>query len=340
LVRDASLTALRVAAAFDHPEFEEAASMVTNWFNRMLQTESRQLRQGRRKEGDGEGLRFDGLRAGRTSAPNGTSQAAAKDPYVLETGGAAAYRLSVLHGLYGPGTRRLLSDAGPQPGMRVADVGCGVGMVTALVGEMVGAGGHVVGFDVSDAQLTEARERVNCVESNFRFVEASATDTGWPAESFDVVYCRFLLIHLREPEQALREMRRLLKPNGILVCEDGDLTSAGSEPPSALGAFADLFGRLGPLRGVDYTLGRRLYQMVIAAGFEAPAVHYNQPVAARGELKRLLELSVAEAGPAFVDAGLISDAELDRTLEEMRRLSTDGNVVAVMPRMSQVWARK
>ena len=35
----------------------------------------------------------------------------------------------------------------------------------------------------------------------------------------------------------------LLKPNGILVCEDGDLTSSGSEPPSALGAFADLFGR-------------------------------------------------------------------------------------------------
>ena len=61
---------------------------------------------------------------------------------------------------------------------------------------------------------------------------------------------------------------------------------------------------------------------------------------ARGENKRLLELSVAEAGPAFIEAGLITAEELDRTLVEMRRLAADGSVLAVMPRMSQVWARK
>ncbi|MFO0810331.1 MAG: hypothetical protein U0746_17040 [Gemmataceae bacterium] len=69
-------------------------------------------------------------------------------------------------------------------------------------------------------------------------------------------------------------------------------------------------------------------------------VALNQPVAARGETKRLLELSVAEAGPAFVAAGLIAADELDRTVDEMRRLAADETVVAVMPRMTQVWARK
>src|SRR5262249_19255653 len=157
---------------------------------------------------------------------------------------------------------------------------------------------------------------------------------------FDLVYCRFLLIHLPQPERALREMHALLKPNGILVCEDGDLTTAGSEPPSELGAFAYLFGRLGPRRGVDYTLGRRLFAMVRDAGFPAPEITFNQPVRARGEGKRLLELSVAEAGPAFVDAGLLSAEELERTVAAMRRLSADDSVLAVMPRMAQVWARK
>ena len=240
-------------------------------------------------------------------------------PYPLATGEAAANRLRVLHALYGPGSRRVLLDAGLRRGMRVADLGCGVGMVTALLAELVGPEGHVVGIDASAAQLAQARERVPPGSTNIRFVEASATDTGLPPASFDLVYCRFLLIHLPEPEKALREMQALLKPNGILVCEEPDVTSAGSEPPSALDAFADLWGRLGPARGVDYTLGGRLFQMVQAAGFPATEVTFNQPVLARGEHKRFLELSVAEAGPAFVEAGLITAEELERTLVEMRR---------------------
>jgi SAM-dependent methyltransferase len=224
--------------------------------------------------------------------------------------------------------------------MRVADFGCGVGMVTALLAELVGPEGHVVGIDASAAQLAQARELLNGGAASTRFVEASATDTGLPHGSFDLVYCRFLLLHLPEPERALREMRALLKPNGILVCEDGDLTTSGSEPPSVFGAFADLWGRLGPTRGVDYTLGRHLFHMVLAAGFPEPEVAFNQPVVARGEHKRLLELSVEEAGPAFVDAGLITAEELDRTLAEMRRLNADGSILALMPRMAQVWATK
>jgi SAM-dependent methyltransferase len=261
-------------------------------------------------------------------------------PYVLATGEAAAYRLRLLHVLYGPGTRRVLLDAGLRRGMRVADLGCGVGTVTALLADLVGPEGHVVGIDVSGAQLDQARARVNHGGRTTSFVEASATDTGLPRASFDIVYCRFLLIHLPEPERALGEMRALLKPGGVLVCEDGDLTSAGSEPPSALGAFADLWGRLGPHRGVDYTLGRRLFHMVRDAGFPEPEVTFNQPVAARGEHKRMLELSVAEAGPAFIEAGLITAEALDQTLVEMRCRTADGNVLAVMPRMAQVWARK
>jgi SAM-dependent methyltransferase len=290
--------------------------------NRMLKTESRPAVRPRRGH------------AARVALPS------AAESYVLATGEAATHRLRILHGLYGPGSRRVLLEAGLGRGMCVADFGCGVGLVTALLAELVGPEGHVVGLDSSAAQLAQARERMPTSSTNIRFVEASATDSDLPRASFDLVYCRFLLLHLPEPERALREMGALLKPNGILVCEDGDLTSAGSEPPSALGAFADLWGRLGPARGVDYTLSRRLFQMVQAASFPAPEITFNQPVLARGENKRFLELSVAEAGPAFVDAGLITAEQLERTVAEMWRLNADETVLAVMPRMAQVWARK
>jgi SAM-dependent methyltransferase len=267
-------------------------------------------------------------------------QADSTGVYVLATGEAAAHRLRILHGVYGPGTRRLLFEAGLRRGMRVADFGCGVGMVAAELAELVGPQGHVVGVDASAAQIAQARSGLNGRGTTVSFVEASATNTGLPPESFDLIYCRFLLIHLTEPERALSEMKALLKPGGVLVCEDGDLAESGSLPPSALGAFSDLWARLGPSRGVDYTLGRRLFQMVVAAGFPAPEARFNQPVVVRGENKRLLELSVAEAGAAFVSAGLITADELERKLAEMRRLAEDGSVLAVMPRMTQVWARK
>lgn len=213
-------------------------------------------------------------------------------------------------------------------------------MVSQLLAELVGPSGEVVGVDFSPAQIAEARALLPADMTNVSFVAASATETNLPRESFDLVYCRFLLIHLADPELALKEMYDLLKPNGIIVCEDGDLTSAGSEPPSELQAFSNLFGRLGPKWGVDYTLGRRLFHMILAANFCQPQITLNQPAFAQGENKRLLDLSVAEAGPAFVAAGLITNKELSATLVEMGRLADDETVIAIMPKMSQVWARK
>jgi SAM-dependent methyltransferase len=261
--------------------------------------------------------------------------------YSLATGQAAAHRLGILHQVYGPGTRSLLERAGAASAMHAADLGCGVGTVTGELARLVGSAGRVVGIDVSRDQLAQARERLaEPAFAHVSFVEASATGTALPDASFDLIYCRFLLLHLVQPHDALREMHRLLRPGGIIVCEDGDLTSAGSEPPSALGLFAELFGRLGPTRSVDYTLGRRLYHVVREAGFSSPEITFNQPVFASGDRKCLLELSVAEAGDAFVQAGLISSESLEAGLVAMRQATEDETVLALMPRMAQVWARK
>src|SRR5215213_665096 len=260
--------------------------------------------------------------------------------YVLATGNAAANRLRILHNVYGPGARKLLLRAGIQRGMSVVDLGCGVGMTTQLLAELVGPTGEIVGVDYSAAQIEQARALLPPELTNVRFVEASAIDTGLHREAFDVVYSRFLLIHLQDPELALREMHRLLKPEGIMAIEDGDLTSASSEPRSKLEEFSNLFGALGPKWGVDYTLGRRLFHLVLNAKFSQVGITFNQPVFSRGENKRLLELSVAEAGPSFVSAGLLSREQLTETVAEMRRLGGGDTVLAVMPRMSQVWARK
>lgn len=90
--------------------------------------------------------------------PVRAAPSSAEAPYALATGEPAAYRLRIFHELYGPASRRVLLAAGLQRGMRVADVGCGVGMVTAWLAEQVGPEGQVVGIDESAAQLAQARE--------------------------------------------------------------------------------------------------------------------------------------------------------------------------------------
>jgi hypothetical protein len=140
-------------------------------------------------------------------------------------------------------------------------------------------------------------------------------------------------------------MQEVLRPGGILVVEDGDLDSAGSVPPTATDAFADLFCRLGLKRGLNYSIAKDLYHLVKGAGFTNAYLEIHQPAITGGEDRLLanrgfLKASVEEAGPAFVGERIITSDQLQRTLSEMQRAIEDPNVLILAPRMSLVWARK
>ena len=261
--------------------------------------------------------------------------------YALAVGEAGERRLRAISELLAPTTRRLLETAGIRRGMRVADIGCGVGRVSAMLAELVGPEGEVVGVDLSPAQVEQSRSlAAACRLTNCRFVEASAMATGLPSASFDLVYGRLLLIHLPDPVGALREMSRLLTDNGVLAYEDCEVATAGSEPDSALGQFAVLLTALGPRIGSDWNLGRRLVQLVRQAGLHLRDVNAIQGVVADGEHRRILEWTIAEAGPALVKTGLLSEAALDQTLREMHAAGHDDQLLVFMPRMLQVIAAK
>ena len=261
--------------------------------------------------------------------------------YVLATGADAVGRLNVLHKIYSPAGREALVDAGIAEGMKVADVGCGPGAMSRLLASLVGPSGSVTGIDLHAAQIEEAR-RLSAMEgvTNARFVAADGCKTGLPGSQFDLVYCRFLLLHLMDPALCLQEMWRVLKPDGILVVEDGDLASACSVPPTALDAFGRLFSGLGPIRGVDYSLANRLWHLVADAGFTITNVKVHQPAERAGLTGLLLKWSVEEAGPSFVDAGLITAEQLQLTVMEMESAGNDPEVLALAPRRSLVSARK
>ena len=264
------------------------------------------------------------------------------DRYVLAVGSSGAARLRLLDEVYGSASRQMLTAAGLRPGMRVADIGCGIGSVTHWLAEHAGGTGEVLGIDASGEQLQLARaaaRSANAAKVTFR--EGSAYQTGLPRESFDLVYCRFLLCHLLRPVHALREMQALLRPGGILVCQDLNFASLFSEPTNcAYRRSVELSLALADIRGVDYCFGSKLEDSIRAAGFAETETRVDQPWSLCVEAKRLWEYTFLESAPAMVEAGLVQQREIDQLAAELASAAADRNTHLAVWKMHGVSARK
>ena len=264
------------------------------------------------------------------------------ESYVLATGEAAATRLILLDEIFGPDSRELLKTAGLRRGLHVAEIGCGSGLVAAWMAREAGPDGSVCAVDASAGQLRVAREHAESEGvGNISFHEATANNTGLASESFGLVYSRFLLCHLTNPVEALREMRALLREGGVLVCEDYDMSSVMTAPPSrAYERLVEISHHLDVSRGVDSDVGLKLHTLFREAGFERPEVAVKLHSALRGRQKRFWELTLREASKAIVESKAATAEELDSICDEMRAIAEDETTLVVVARVAQVWARK
>jgi SAM-dependent methyltransferase len=116
-----------------------------------------------------------------------------------------------------PWARILLDSVPPRPGDAVVDVATGPGTVARQAAVLIGPSGRVTGVDLSAAMLAVGRAwPPEPGAAPIDYVDASATAIPLPDAMFDVAYCQQGLQHIADPVAALREMRRLLKPGGLL----------------------------------------------------------------------------------------------------------------------------
>ena len=125
-------------------------------------------------------------------------------------------------------TRRL------RPGMSLLDCGCGPGSITVALAEML-APGEVVGIDVGAPQI----ERATALAKekgvgNVRFQLGNVYELPFPDASFDAALANFVLQHVREPLRALKEMRRVLGPGGVVGVTDTDESTRLTAPSTPL----------------------------------------------------------------------------------------------------------
>jgi ubiquinone/menaquinone biosynthesis C-methylase UbiE len=113
-----------------------------------------------------------------------------------------------------PAQDLMLALAGLRPGERVLDVACGTGLVTFRAADAVGPNGFVAASDISDAMVSSiaAAAAARGLAGDFRRMDAETLE--YPDAAFDAVLCALGLMYVAEPANALREMRRVLRPQG------------------------------------------------------------------------------------------------------------------------------
>ena len=217
----------------------------------------------------------------------------------------------------------------------VLDVGCGPGLDLIPLAERVGPEGLVIGVD-PDRQLLWEAEQVKGGRENIRLVEGTAEHLPFPEAMFDRVRTDRVLQHLPQPEQALAEFWRVLRPGGVLTLIEPDWKMVALYPGSPGGGDDD--GTLEALltynqrQSVHPLMGRQLYSLLrrqSAAAWDSVQVevealiHTSWPV-----VDRLLMLS--SLARDLVHEMPTRAAEIGAWLKAIESAATRGEFLASM----------
>jgi ubiquinone/menaquinone biosynthesis C-methylase UbiE len=241
-------------------------------------------------------------------------------------------------------TRLLLQAAGVARGMRVLDLGTGLGHVARMIGELVGAEGTVVGLDRSGPALAVARQRCeDARESHVSFVEGDVTN--WrAAEPFDAVVGRLILFHLAEPSDVVRHHLEHLRTGGLFVAIDFDLGGARSEPFVPLASdVLQWVEQAFAAAGASPRIGARLVSILRQTGLQdintfgvQAYLQPDNPMAAS-----LLAGVVRSLAPVIVQRGIATAEQVDvQTIEDrLARELQRVDAVLMPPTVVGAWGR-
>ncbi|ROR91099.1 MerR-like DNA binding protein [Nocardioides aurantiacus] len=233
----------------------------------------------------------------------------------------------------------LHNDTGYPPGVSVLEVGCGIGAQTVTLAQK-SPGVALTCIDLSASSLDEARRRTaDAGMHDITFLQADVLDLPagegpLSAGSFDHVFVCFLLEHLADPSTALMNLRAMLKPGGTMTVIEGDHGSTYFHPDSQAAREAIACQvTLQHLAGGDALIGRRLYPLLHAAGYQDVAVSPRQvyvdasrPGLVDGFTRKTFTAMIQGVRQAALSAGLIEPHRFDEGIEHLLRTTKDDGV--------------
>ena len=209
-------------------------------------------------------------------------------------------------------------------GSRVLEVGSGLGILAAAIAQRAGA--RVVGVEYAWPQVERA---VHAPPSSAAcFVQGDGHRLPLRDAGFDLVYARYVLEHVHDPLQVLREMSRVCRRGGTVAVLENDISLIRFDPPcpafdEVWAAFATLQERLGG----DGLIGRRLFRLLHDAGFRdvtlsfQPEAHWHGSPGFAPWVRNIIG-NVESGREALIAAGLSSERRIDEAVAELGALLT------------------
>jgi len=174
---------------------------------------------------------------------------------------------------------QLLKRAGLSAGMRVLDIGCGVGELSMVAARAVGRRGHVTGIDIDDKALALAAARAR--EQGLDHIDFVHADIGAyrTSASYDAAIGRHILIHTPDPRLVVGLVHSLLNSRGVAVFQEYDFSVVHRpvvEAPLCERIF-EIF-RAFFAKAATGNIGTRLFQLLVDAGFSSPECRVEYPM--------------------------------------------------------------
>ncbi len=212
-----------------------------------------------------------------------------------------------------------------------------------LMGERVGSSGKVTGVDTDGKIGREALQVLRSIgHSNFEFIEGDFQRLEqFEDERYDIVYSRFLLIHLKDPVAILERMYRCTKPGGCLVIQDYDFRTLDEYPPTeSMEEWKRVFFGVMESAHADIRIGQKLPYYFIKAGIGVPdgvRVDGRMTPSSENEMGRETYRSIL---PVAIKLGLTTEEKFKTYLEQSDRLEDRESHYVLWPLCIGVWKKK
>jgi len=217
-------------------------------------------------------------------------------------------------------------------GSMILEAGCGVGAQTQIIAPK-NLQSQFVSIDISPESIAEAKIKIaKAGINNVSLNQANIFNLPFDDESFDHIFLCFVLEHLSNTTQALKELKRVLKTNGTITVIEGDHGSTYFHPDSPKARKAvQCQVLLQQQKGGDANIGRRLYPILASANFEAIKVSPRQvyvddskPELVEGFTKNTFTAMIEGIAEDAITQQLISRQEMQKGINDLLKTAAGG----------------